>query len=233
MVSIMPIFSPDGRKVVFASNASHPKGAWNLHELTTDGGQERPLLQSNNPKRPCDFSPDGRLLLYREDDRDTLGDLKVLPLFGERLPRAFMATRFDEQSGAFSPDGRWVAYSSDESGRQEIYVASFPEPTRRYRVSSQGGTNPRWSRDSREFFYLAGGKSMMAVSVKYHDPELVFGPPKRLFDVRVSLIDSFHSPNRYDVSADGRFLVAVPASNEGPPPLVLVFNWAEQLKKHS
>ncbi|HEV8230947.1 MAG TPA: protein kinase [Thermoanaerobaculia bacterium] len=229
LVELMPVFSPDGRRVAFASIR---KGPWDLHEISTAaGGEEKTLLESENSKWPTDFSPDGRFLLFREFDRETLGDLKLLPLSGEPRPRDFMATRYKEESGDFSPDGRWVAYASDESGRMEIYVSSFAEAGRRYRVSSGGGGYPRWSHDGRELFYLVGGKTMTAVSVRLEGPDLAFGSPLPLFDVRVQmLVDSHFRPSKYDVSADGRFLIAVRASDEPPPPLVLVLNWAEALK---
>jgi len=226
----MPVFSPDGRRLVFAAIQ---KGRFDLHEISiaAGGGEEKTLLESENSKWPTDFSPDGRFLLFREFDRATLGDLKVLPLSGERRPRNFVATRYDEESGDFSPDGRWVAYASDESGRMEIYVASFLEPGRRYRVSSGGGGHPRWSHDGRELFYLVGGKTMTAVSVKSEGPDLAFGSPQPLFDARVEmLVNAIMRPSKYDVSADGRFLITVRASDKPPPPLVLVLNWAEQLK---
>jgi hypothetical protein len=113
----------------------------------------------------------------------------------------------------------------------EIYVSSFAEAGRRYRVSSGGGGYPRWSHDGGELFYLVGGKTMTAVSVRLAGADLAFGSPLPLFDVRVQmLVDSHFRPSKYDVSADGRFLIAVRASDEPPPPLVLVLNWAEALK---
>jgi Tol biopolymer transport system component/predicted Ser/Thr protein kinase len=229
LAELMPVFSPDGRRVVFISNQ---KGPFDLHEISTAaGGEEKTLLESENWKWPTDFSPDGRFLLFREFNRETLGDLRVLPLSGEPRPRDFVATRYNEESGDFSPDGRWVAYASDESGRMEIYVSSFAEAGRRYRVSSGGGGYPRWSHDGGELFYLVGGKTMTAVSVRLAGADLAFGSPLPLFDVRVQmLVDSHFRPSKYDVSADGRFLIAVRASDEPPPPLVLVLNWAEALK---
>lgn len=229
-VELLPVFSHDGRRLVFASNQ---KGRFDLYEIATTGGQERALLESEDSKWPSDFSPDGRFLLFRQFDRETLSDLKVLSLSGERRVHDFVATPFNEVNGDFSPDGGWVAYASDESGRMEIYVASFPAAGRRYRVSSGGASHPRWTHDGRELFYLVGGKTMTAVSVRREGRELAFGPPQPLFQARVQLLNSNATPSRYDVSADGRFLIAVRASDEQPPPLVLVLNWAEQLKPRS
>jgi hypothetical protein len=156
-------------------------------------------------------------------------DLKVLPLSGERRPRDFVAGPFDEDEGSFSPDGRRVAYVSDESGRKEVFVASFPDPSQRIRVSSEGGTQPRWSRDGRELFYVSKSNTMMAAPF---DPSsgIPTAPPARLFDVPIFGFGS-HTPLRYDVSPDGRFLITVRASKDPPPPLVLVLNWQAGLKK--
>ncbi|HEU5248902.1 MAG TPA: hypothetical protein VFW15_02855, partial [Thermoanaerobaculia bacterium] len=230
LAELIPVFSPDGRRIVFASNQ---KGRWDLHEISiaAAGGEERVLLESEDSKWPTSLSPDGSFLLFREFDRETLGDLRVLPLSGEPRPRDFVATRYNEEQGVFSPDGRWVAYTSDESGRMEIYVASFSEPGRRYRVSSGGGAYPRWSHDGRELFYLVAGKTMTAVSVRPEGAELTFGSPQPLFKVPVQmLVDTLFGPSKYDVGADGRFLIAVRASDEPQPPLALVLNWAEALK---
>jgi len=229
-VSLMPVFSPDGSRVVFSSNR---KGAWNLYE--TDVSKpvgDRPVLESDLPKWPCDFTPDGRFLLYREFNSETRGDLKFLDLAGDRKPHTFIATAYDEGAGNFSPDGRWVAYTSDESGRAEVHVASFPDASRRYRVSSDGGTQPRWSRDGRELFYLAGSK-MTGVPVHAQRDDLTFGTSRVLFEAPFQTFGgtAFNISSRYDVSADGRFLVLLRASDEPPPPLTLVFHWTEMLRR--
>jgi Tol biopolymer transport system component len=229
-VSLMPVFSPDGSRVIFSSNR---RGAWNLYETdVSNPAGDRPVLESDLPKWACDFTPDGQALLYREYSSETRGDLKFLPMTGDRKPRIFMATAYDEGSGVFSPDGRWVAYTSDESGRSEVHVAAFPEPSRRYRISSGGGSQPRWSRDGSEIFYLSGSK-MTSVPVKRQGEELAFGASQVLFDQRLQTFGgtAFNIASRYDVSSDGRFLVLVHASEEPAPPLTLVFHWTGILKK--
>jgi eukaryotic-like serine/threonine-protein kinase len=229
-VSLMPVFSPDGSKVVFSSNR---KGAWNLYETDVSNPVgDRPVLESTLPKWPCDFTPDGRFLLYREYSSETRGDLKYLPMTGDRKPRSFVATAYDEGSGAFSPSGGWVAYTSDESGRTEVHVTSFPDASRHYRVSSGGGTQPRWSPDGRELFYLSGNK-MMSVSVAKQGDDIAFGASQVLFERPFQTFGgtAFNISSRYDVSRDGRILALVRASDQPPPPLTLVFHWTEMLKK--
>ncbi|HEY6930097.1 MAG TPA: protein kinase [Thermoanaerobaculia bacterium] len=229
-VSLMPVFSPDGSRVVFASNR---KGAWNLYETdVSNPAGERTLLESSLPKWPCDFKPDGQFLLYREFSSETRGDLKYLPTSGEGKPQNFVATAYDEGCGAFSPDGRWVAYTSDESGQSEVHVTSFPDASRHYRVSSGGGTQPRWSPDGRELFYLSGTK-MMSVPVERPADDLTFGSSLVLFERALQTFGgtAFNFSTRYDVSRDGRILALVRANEQPPPPLTLVFNWMEMLKK--
>jgi dipeptidyl aminopeptidase/acylaminoacyl peptidase len=223
-----PIFSADGKRIVFGNSG---EGKWNI--LIRDvGGAEKPasLLPPTQPRWPRDVSPDGKVLLYQEWSAATRGDLKVLSLSGDRRPRDFIASPYDDDEGTFSPDGRRVAYVSDESGRKEVFVASFPDPSQRIRVSSDGGTQPRWSRDGRELFYIAKSISVMATPF---DPSsgVPTAPPVRLFDVPLSYAFAWHLPFRYDVAPDGRFLAIVRASKDPPPPLALVFNWQAGLKK--
>jgi eukaryotic-like serine/threonine-protein kinase len=225
-----PVFSPDGSRVVFFSAVG---GAWDLFEVEISHPEtDRPLLQSERPKFPNDLSPDGQFLLYREYNSDSRGDLKFLPLAGDRKPRTFIATPYDEGGGVFSPDGRWVAYMSDETGRNEVHVAAFPDGSRRYRVTSGGGAHPRWSRDGRELFYVSG-KSMMSVPVEKQGADLTFGQSRSLFEKQLQTFGAtgFYQASRYDVSADGRFLVVLRASEESPPPLTLIFNWTEMLRR--
>jgi serine/threonine protein kinase/Tol biopolymer transport system component len=222
-----PIFSADAKRIYFGNNS---EGRWNILVRDVAGAAEpTPLLPPDRPRWPRDVSPDGSVLLYQEFSVSSRSDLKVLPLSGERRPRDFVAGPFDEDEGSFSPDGRRVAYVSDESGRKEVFVASFPDPSQRIRVSSEGGTQPRWSRDGRELFYVSKSNTMMAAPF---DPSsgIPTAPPARLFDVPIFGFGS-HTPLRYDVSPDGRFLITVHASKDPPPPLVLVLNWQAGLKK--
>jgi hypothetical protein len=155
-------------------------------------------------------------------------DLWVLPLFGERRPEPFARTDFQESGGRFSPDGRWIAYTSNESGRFEVYVQSFPASGGKWQVSNGGGASPRWRRDGRELFYLSADGKLMAVEVDGSSDTFEADVPGPLFEPRVGSI-SGDSP--YDVAADGRrFLVKVLVEETAPAPVTVVLNWASDLK---
>ena len=224
-----PMFAPDGARIFFGG--ARGAAMWGIFETPTAGtGEPKLVLDSPSSSIPTDVSRDGRFLLYRELSSERRGDLKVLALTGDRRPFTFLATPFDEDSATISPDGRWVAYVSDEAGRKEVYVATFPHPTRRYRVSTQGGTQPRWSRNGQELFFVTRSRSLMAASFDSGSSDVPAGPARRLFDVAMNRQFSSNVPYRYDVAPDGRFLIAVPSTDESPG-LTLVTNWQAMLAK--
>jgi serine/threonine protein kinase len=223
-----PVFSSDAKRIFFGNTG---EGKWNIFVRDASGaGEPTSLMPPTHPRWAHDVSPDGTVLLYQELSAATRGDLKVISLSGEPRPRDFIASPFDDDEGVFSPDGRRVAYVSDESGRKEVFVASFPDPSQRIRVSSDGGGQPRWSRDGRELFYVSKRETMMATPF---DPSsgVPTAPPARLFDAPISYAFGSHVPFKYDVAPDGRFLIIVRASKAPPPPLVLVLNWQAALKR--
>src|SRR5262249_52771751 len=140
---------------------------------------EELLLESPRTKSPLDWSPDGRFLLYMDNDPKTGTDIWKLPMTGDdRKPLLFIKTPFDERSAQFSRDGRWVAYQSNENGgRFEIYVQSFPVPGSKWQVSTSGGTMPRWSRDGKEIFYITSDGNMMAAPVRNSGSAFESGAP--------------------------------------------------------
>jgi serine/threonine protein kinase len=224
-----PVFAPDGARIFFGG--ARGAAMWGIFETSTAGtGEPKLVLDSPSSSTPTDVSRDGRFLLYRELSAERRGDLKVLALTGERRSFTFLATPFDEDSATISPDGRWVAFVSDEAGRKEVYVATFPQPTRRYRVSAQGGTQPRWSRNGQELFFVTGSRTLMAASFDSGSSDVPAGPARRLFDVGMNRQFSTNVPYRYDVAPDGRFLIAVPFTEETPS-LILVTNWQAMLGK--
>jgi Tol biopolymer transport system component len=146
----------------------------------------------------------------------------VLPLSGERKPAPFLVRPFTYHQGQISPDGRWVAYNANESGRPEVYVQDFPKPTGKWQISTGGGIEPRWRRDGRELFYIADRK-FMAVDVRTDGTAFQAGVPRPLFETD---LDQRILRNHYVVSADGqRFLVIVPAAQGSVTPLTVVVNW--------
>ena len=171
-------------------------------------------------------SPDGRFLVYETTDPKTQVDLWILPLSDDRTPRPFLVTPFGEFAAQISPDGRWIAYTSNESGREEVYVQSFPGPGGKWQISTAGGGAPRWSGDGRQLFYYASDERLMVADVRLA-PSFESGTPTALFKVSMT-----ESPDRqYDVSPDGnRFLVNVLSGPTDSPPLTVVLNWSAAIE---
>jgi serine/threonine protein kinase/Tol biopolymer transport system component len=222
-----PVWSPDGRRIAFES------GAKLFVQSATDTTNDQLLLDSPEPKVPLDWSPDGRHLLYEALSGRTGMDLWIQPLAAGK-PSPLLETMANEAAGQFSPDGRWLAYQSDESGANEIYVRSFPIQGRQQGVSIGGGTRPRWRRDGRELLYLGPDARLMAAPIAL-DPQgssLQTGPPVPLFATRLAYttIIGLPLPN-YAVTPDGqRFLMNVLAEGARTSPITVVLNWFEELK---
>ncbi len=218
-----PVWSPDGARIVFASNR---EGISNLYLKASSGASEEELLlKSNESKYPTDWSPDGRHLLYWSLAGKTGHDLRVLPFEGERKPVPFLQTEFTELFGRFSPDGKWIAYASDESGRYEVHVRGFPKSGGKWQVSNGGGSRPRWRRDGKELFYLTADAKLMAVEVKAAGATLEAGQPRELFQTSAANL-AFYT-DLYDVTGDGkRFLVNSALEETAAAPITVVENWA-------
>ncbi|MBF8295162.1 MAG: serine/threonine protein kinase [Bacteroidetes bacterium] len=220
-----PIWSPDGNTIVFSSAR---KGPANLYRRPSSGaGGDEALLESNRDKIASDWSRDGRFITYVADDPKTKTDIWILPMTGERKPFLFLQTEFAEGRAKFSPDGRWIAYQSNESGRIEIYIRPFPGPGGKWQVSTGGGTYPHWSSDCRELSYLAMDKIMTA-EIKLGASSIDVGSAKPLFQFR-----PFAGAGRdlYDVTRDGQqFLAVSVGGEESSSPITLVTNWDRELK---
>jgi Tol biopolymer transport system component len=230
-----PVWTPDGKRIAFQSDKEGPLNIfWQLADGS--GGLER-LNESEYIQTPMSWSPDGQLLAFHEVNPTTLRDIWVLrmgdPSAGSgqaRKAQPFLRTRFDETSPRFSPDGRWLAYMSSESGRYEIYVQPYPGPGGKWQISTEGGAEPVWNRNGRELFYRSGGK-MMAVDIATQ-PSFAAGKPRMLFE------GPYEAPPvpiaNYDVSPDGqRFLMVKPSEQEqaAPTKINVVLNWFEELKQ--
>jgi serine/threonine protein kinase/Tol biopolymer transport system component len=221
-----PAFSPDGTRILFTSTRKGPRDIYG--KASTGVGEDEPVLESEGAKNVGDWSPDGRLVVY--DTGGGLGaeaasDLWVAPLDGDRKPIPFLVRPFTDTQARVSPDGRFIAYSSNESGTQEVYVMDFPKPTGKWKVSTEGGAEPQWRRDGRELFYLGGRpRKLMTVDVRAVGATFQAGVPRALFEA--NLDPRANVRNRYVVSPDGqRFLIIAPAEQAGPTPLTVVLNW--------
>jgi Tol biopolymer transport system component len=187
------------------------------------------LLESSKGKFPTDWSMDGRFIIYYEIDPKTRRDIWVLPVGGDRKPFPFLQTEANEIGGQLSPDGRWMAYASDESGGYEVYVQSFPSGGGKRQVSTKGGIGPCWRRDGKELFYYASDGKLMAVEVK-NGASFEAGMPSALFEFRSGNGAVTTAP--YTVTADGqRFLLNALVDESGAAPLTVVVNWTAERKR--
>jgi hypothetical protein len=217
-----PVWSPDGTTIAFSSIR---RGVPGLYRKPLGKDADDELVFTNHATiHPTTWSPDGRFLLFEQTSPTTESDIWVLPVQGDRSPHPYVATRCSEAEAHFSPDGKWVAYTSDESGRSEVYVQSFPNPDEKVQISTRGGVSPRWAPSGRELYFLSIERRLMAVPVALSDP-LRVGTPTPLFDTAVGL-----GENRYTATHDGkRFLLNVGTAEGSSAPLVVMLNWAEHL----
>jgi eukaryotic-like serine/threonine-protein kinase len=216
------IWSPDGGRIVFGSSR---KGHIDLYQKAANGaGDEELLLADTLDKFQTSWSRDGRFILYTAVSGTTSADLWVLPLFGDRKPYQVVRTPFSENQGKFSPDGRWIAYSSNESGRVEVYVTPFPGPAGKQQISTNGGDHPQWRHDGKEIFFM-NGNALIATPVTADGARFDVGVAQQLFDLRPAGIGS-----PYDVSPDGQRILVNTAEQTGPLPITLVVNWPALLK---
>jgi serine/threonine-protein kinase len=217
-----PIWTPDGRRIVY-SRGQFSQG--DLYWIPADGtGPAESLLVAPDDQWAGDITPDGRTLLFRSGGAGPVRSIHTLSLEGPRTPRPFLVNEFDNHSPSLSPDGHWVAYASNESGRLEVYVRPFPGPGGRWQVSLDGGTEPVWAASGRELFYRSGAKMMVAAITLR--PTFTVGAQRELFQ------DSYvNDPvyRSYDVTRDGRGFVLV----RSPKPMgdfIVVLNWFDQLR---
>jgi hypothetical protein len=189
-----------------------------------DAGSATLLLEDGTHKYPRSWSSDGRFVLFSRNS--PVSDLWILPMSGDRTPKPFLQTQFSENFGQFSPDGRWVAYHSNESGSSEVYVAPFHAPGERRRVSTSGGVLARWRRDGTELFYLAPDNMLMAAAVNGRGTVFAVSAITPLFRARPRRTAGFP----YGVSADGQhFLINTLPQQTGSSPITIVLNWTAGL----
>ena len=227
----VPVWSPDGTRIAFNSNRT---GAYNLYTKASNGsGVEAQLVDSRNNLIPQDWSSDGRWLLYQERYPTTGRDLWASDMTSrDHTPRFVANTPAEEVLAAFSPDGRWVAYQTNESGRFEVVVQPFPDAGGKWQVSTAGGAAPRWRADGKELYFLAPDATMMAVPVTAAGTSLEAGTPVPLFRTRI--VDGGTVTNnrpQYAVARDGRFLINQPVADATAAPITLILNWNPDAKQ--
>jgi Tol biopolymer transport system component len=228
-VDFSPVWSPDGSRIAFASLR---EGAPNLFQKASSGaGEDEGLYRSPLAKLPEDWSMDGRFLICGTVDPKTKWDLWVLSLVGEHKWEIFLQTPYNEMRASFAPNGRWVAYESDESGKREVYVKSFPPSGAKWQVSAGGGSEPRFTRGGREMVYVGADRKLMTVEVNTDAGTFGFSAPKTLFETRIISKDD-HPGNQYVVTADGQhFLINTMSESVTNAPITVVVNWTAEVKK--
>ena len=235
-VDVRPSWSPDGTRIAFASSRT---GSMDLYQKLASGdGVDERFVASDQVKTPSSWSADGRFLLFNSTDPQANIDLWIVPMVGDRTPSLFLKTLFREVLGEFSPDGRWVAYQSNESGRDEVYVRPFVPPLDpngaaatapataggQWQVSTGGGIQPAWRRDGKELYYLNPEGAMMAAPITT-GATLSPGAPVVLFPTRVVGGGADTGTGRqYDVAPDGRFLINTELSGDAAP-ITLIQHW--------
>ncbi len=233
---LMPSWSPDGQRVVYVkqSGATLISGTSLRARLANGGGQEEVLMEDGRSGSATllspQFSPDGRYLVHMEQTGPVDASIWAMPLTGDKKPFAVVKPQSPQArivQFRVSPDGRWLAYSSTESGREEVYVTHFPSGSGRWQVSQTGGTFPTWRGDSREIWFIGADGSLHAAGVNTKSEEFELEPVRTLF--QISYVAPAGDP--YDISPDGQRLIVTTLPESVPTPMVLVTNWTAELKK--
>ena len=232
-----PVWSPDGTEFVFRSNRLGPFDIF--RKAASGAGAEEQLATSDQLKSASSMSADGRFLLYLSIDPQTDADMWVMPMTGDRKPSVIAKTPFREVWPVFSPDGRWMAYQSNESGRPEIYIRAFVAPGEtgakapggQWQVSTSGGIRPAWRSDGKELYYLDPAGAMMAAPITATASAIEPGAPVKLFPTRIfgGGVDAQQGP-QYSVALDGRFLINTEL-DVADAPITLLMNWNPDAKK--
>jgi Tol biopolymer transport system component/tRNA A-37 threonylcarbamoyl transferase component Bud32 len=227
---VAPVWSPDGSRIAFVQGLREGREEFVVSMIAADGAEKpRDVYKSKDRFEVSDWSPDGRHILT---DRGNIGatDLWVFPVDDPGKAFPLVQSPFLEHGGQFSPDGRWVAYVSRHSGRDEIYVTSFPGGGTRWQVSGDGGTQPRWSPDGRELYYLSAANELMAAAIVAGGSRIEVGDVRALFRVNM-FAGPRHGLYGYDVSPDGKRFLVNDAGEASVPRTALVTNWTAALAK--
>jgi Tol biopolymer transport system component len=229
-VSQEPAWSPDGKTLIFSSRVTSGGGNVEIRSKAADGsGSEKTLFAEQNNYHAPGFSPDGKYLTYLWGEGEKMVSLWIRPVTGDAKPVAAVqppSPQSNLSAYRISPDGRWVAYASDESGQQDVYITSFPEGRGKWRVSSNSGAYPAWSGNGKELFFKDLSDNILVCTVTPKGSEVEVGAPQRLFHAASPGIGV-----AFDVSFDGKRLLVNHAEEEAQVPLQLVTNWPAELKR--
>ena len=225
-----PLWSPDGTRVLFASGRT---GVYQVFQKPADGSGTATPLTTGPHRIPTSISSDGKTLVFRQNSEETGMDIGFVQLEVDQdtEPEMLLQTPFNEHTGMLSPDDRWLAYVSDDSGREEVYVTPFPGPGGREPISTDGGAEPVWSRDGRELYYR-NGEALMAVTIRT-EPELIPGKPTLLFagPYRSGVGPGENPGSNYDVTPDGSFVMIRNEESPTATEILVVLNWLEELER--
>lgn len=226
-VDRFPVWSPDGNRITFASAR---KGHLDIYQKPSSGaGNEELLVESTEGKLPSGWSSDGKILVFTtRAGQKTKDDLWTLTISTGKSPIPFLQTEFNEAGGILSPDGKWIAYQSDETGKNQVYVRPYPGPGGKWQISTSGGTRPHWRGDGKEIYYLSDENNLIAAEVKASGSAFAVAEVHMLFPANLFInIDG----NAYDVTSDGRrFLVITMVEEVTSPPVMLISNWDSESK---
>ncbi|MCI0442943.1 hypothetical protein L0244_04000, partial [bacterium] len=225
-VEATSLWSPDGKRIVYTA---FPQGG--LFVKSADGSGESKLLVNVNTFTIAeDWSLDGKYLVFQSlNFKTNSADLWIQPFIGDQKPFPYLQTEFNESDGRISPDVKWLSYTSDESGRREVYVQTFPSPGNKIQISTGGGETARWRKDGKELFYVSPDKKIMSVTI---NTDSTFEPavPQPLFQTLIAL--GVEARNQYELTSDGqRFLINTPLKEISTAPINVVVNWSASLKK--
>jgi serine/threonine-protein kinase len=238
--SRVPVWTPDGQRITYSSLE---KGVANLYWKRADGaGDAQRLTENKNPQRPYSWRADGKFLAFTQSNPDTGSDIMMLPFEGDEKsgwkpgePRVFLNSPYDETSPAFSPDGRWLAYASNESGSNEVYVRPFPGPGGKWQISTGGGRFPKWSRTNKELFYRSPDSKLMVAAYIASGDSFVAGKPQLWSPAQFINLASLGPFYNFDLHPDGKRFAVVKTPGPGEVTLVnkvtFIFNFFDELRR--
>jgi len=228
-LNVLPVWTPDGKRIAYSSNQAENRLQMFMKNADGSGKEER-LLEDKDDDRMNDISRDGKYIVFNKvsGSGNTGYDLWILPLSGERKAEPYLATKFTEAEGKVSPDGRWLSYFSDESGKWEVYISTFPKFSSKWQVSTGGGNRAVWGPNGKEIYYKSNDNKLMVVLLTFTANSVKPGQVREMFPLPLLQGTSL---NLYDVARDGRIIANVTNETNTATPISFVVNWTGMMKK--